>query len=93
MKRLSLIICLLTVSFAANSAQINVKYQKGLERFAGYMKSNMEQMNKGFNGKIELEVFCSYGKVKYTSISRSTGGGQSKYVPDSMYNKFGNPCK
>ena len=78
---------------SVQAAKIDVKYQKGLQDHANYMKSSLEQANKGFNGKIELEVFCSYGKVKYTSISRSTGGGQSRYVPDSMYQRFGNPCK
>ncbi len=93
MKKLILTACMFVFSFTANAAQVNVKYQKGLGCYAGHMKNSMEQMNKGFNGKLELEVFCSYGKVKYTSISRSTGGGQSKYVPDYMYKKCGNPCK
>ncbi len=93
MKKPALIFSLFFFSISVHAAQISVKYQKGLQNHANFMKSSLGQANKGFNGKIELEVFCSYGKVKYTSISRSTGGGQSRYVPDTMYERFGNPCK
>ncbi len=93
MKKIVFIACMLIASMGVNAAQVSVKYQKGLEKFASHMKSNLEQSNKNFNGKLELEVFCSYGKVKYVNISRSTGGGQSRYVPDYMYQKYGNPCK
>lgn len=94
MNKLAFILCFLMVPFASHAAQVNVKYQKGLACYAGEMKSSLEQMNKNFNEKIDLEVFCSYGKVKFTSISRSTGGGLSKYVPDYMYTKCrSNPCK
>ena len=93
MKKLIVAFSLAFFAISVQAAQVSVKYQKGLRNHASFMKSNLEQMNKSFNGKIELEVFCSYGKVKYTSISRSAGGGDSKYIPDSMYKRFGNPCK
>lgn len=83
--------CFLPV--VAFSAQISVKYQKGLHCHANDMMSRLKSLNKGFNGKIELEVFCKYGAVKYITISRSTGGGQSRYVPDSLIRQCGNPCK
>lgn len=94
MKKWVFMLCLLLVPFASQAAQVKVKYQKGLACYANEMKSSLEQMNKNFNETLELEVFCSYGKVKFTSISRSTGGGLSKYVPDYMYTKCPtNPCK
>lgn len=93
MKKLFILFFLCFLPIVSFSAQVVVKYQKGLQCHANHMKKSLEDMNRNFNGKLELEVFCSYGKVKYTNISRSTGGGQSRYVPDYMYKQCGNPCK